>query len=65
MSLLYKNNIQRYHLNIKSILEFINELEDAQAKDERVDNLITNANAMIIMEQFPRANKEWGDFNVT
>ena len=58
--------MQRYHLEIELIPEYINKLEDLQAKSKWANNPITNVtlviiatNVMIVTEQFSRTSKDW------
>ena len=62
------NEMQRYHLDIDGIPEYINMLEDAQrqaglAVRTITDNtlLIFASTAMLTTERFPRANDDWED----
>ena len=62
------NEMQRYHLEIEGIPEYINMLEDAQrqaglAVRTITDNtlLIFASTAMLTTERFPRANDDWED----
>ena len=64
--------MQCYHLDSEVIPEYINKLEDAQAKAEQANNLITNAtlfiiamNAMLVTEKFPQDKEDWEELNVT
>ena len=64
--------MQRYHIDSKGILLYINELKDAQSKAEQANNPITDAilviiakNVMISTEKFPQANKDWGGLDVS
>ena len=58
--------MQRYHLEIELIPEYINKLEDLQAKSKWANNPITNVtlviiatNVMIVTEQFSCTSKDW------
>ena len=61
-----QNDMKRYHLESEIIPEYINEIEDAQAKAERANNRITDTmlviiatNTMLSTEKLPRTNKGW------
>ena len=60
------NEMQRYHLEVESIPEYINMLEDAQRQDGRAGRTIADetlllfaSTTMLTSEQFPRANDDW------
>ena len=62
------NEMQRYHLEVKGIPEYINMLEDAQRQagwagrtisDETL--LLFSSTAILTSERFPRANNDWED----
>ena len=60
------NEMQRYHLEVEGIPEYINILEDAQRKAGRAGRAISNetlllfaSTAMLTSEHFPRANDAW------
>ena len=62
------NEIQRYHLEVKGIPEYINMLEDAQRQAGRAGRAISDetlllfaSTAMLTSERFPRANDAWED----
>ena len=59
------NEMQRYHLEVEGIPEYINMLEDAQRKAGRVGQTIADetvllfaGTAMLTSERFPRANDD-------
>ena len=58
--------MQRYHLKIEGIPEYINMLEDAQRQSSRAGRTIADetlllfaSTAMLTSDQFPRANDDW------
>ena len=58
--------MQRYHLEVEEIPEYINMLEDAQRQAGRVGRTIANntlllfaSTAMLTTERFPRTNGNW------
>ena len=58
--------MQRYHLKVEGILEYINMLEDAQKEAGRVGQTITDetlflfaTTAVITTARFPRAIVDW------
>ena len=58
--------MQRYHLEVKGIPEYINMLEDAQRQAGRAGRTIADktfllfaSTAMLTSECFPRANDDW------
>ena len=60
------NEIQRYHLEVKGIPEYINMLKDAQRQAGRAVRTIVDetlllfaSTAMLASERFPRANDDW------
>ena len=60
--------MQRYHLEVESIQEYINILEDAQRQAGRAGRTITDdtlllfaSTAMLTREQFPRKNDDLED----
>ena len=60
------NEMQRYHLEVEGIPEYINMLEDAQRQDGRAgrttadDTLLLFAStAILTSERFLRANDDW------
>ena len=60
------NEMQRYHLEVEGIPEYINMLEDAQRQAGRAGRTITDdtlllfaSTAMLTSERFPRANDDW------
>ena len=60
------NEMQRYHLEVKGIPEYINMLEDAQRQAGRAGRTIADktlllfaSTAMLTTEKFPRANDDW------
>ena len=62
------NKMQRYHLEVKGIPEYINMLEDAQRQAGRAGRAISDdtlllfaSTAMLTSERFPRANDDWED----
>ena len=62
------NKMQRYHLEVEGILEYVNMLEDAQRQAGQPGQTITDntlllfaSTAMLTTERFPRANDDWED----
>ena len=62
------NEMQRYHLEVEGIPEYINMLEDAQRQAGRAGRAISDdtlllfaSTAMLTSERFPRANDAWED----
>ena len=60
------NEMQRYHLEVDGIPEFINILKDAQWQAGRAGRAISDdtlllfpSRAMLTSERFPRANNDW------
>ena len=60
--------MQRYHLEVEGIPEYINMIEDSQRQAGRVGQTITDetllllaSTAMLTSERFPRANDNWED----
>ena len=60
------NEIQRYHLKVEGIPEYINMLEDAQRQAGRAGRTIADetlllfaSTAMLISKHFLRANNNW------
>ena len=60
--------MQRYHLEVESIPEYINMLEDAQRQAVRVRRAISDktlllfaSTAMLTREWFPQAKNDWED----
>ena len=60
------NKIQRYHLKVKGIPEYINMLKDAQRQAGRAGRTITDktlllfaSTSMLTSERFPRADDDW------
>ena len=60
--------MQRYHLEVEGIPEYINMLEDAQRQAGRAGRAISNetlllfaSTAMLTSERFPGANDAWED----
>ena len=60
--------MQRYHLEVEGIPEYINMLEDAQRQAGRVGHAISDntlllfaSTAMLTSERFPWANDAWED----
>ena len=58
--------MQRYHLKVEGIPEYINILEDAQRQAGRAGRTIADetllifaSTAILTSEQFPRANDDW------
>ena len=58
--------MQRYHLKVEGILEYINMLEDAQKQAGRTSSKISDktillfaTTAMLTMERYPRTNNDW------
>ena len=58
--------MQRYHLEVKGIPEYINMLEDAQRQAGRAGHTITDetlllfaSTVMLTSKRFPRANNNW------
>ena len=63
--------MQRYHIGIEGIPEYINDLKDSQVKAERINDPIMDATLIIIAtkailstEKFPHANKDWEELDV-
>ena len=63
------NEMQRYHLEIEGILDYINMLEDAQKQAGRAGRTIANktllffaTTAMLTTERYPRTNNNWEDW---
>ena len=63
------NEMQRYHLEVEGIPEYINMPEDAQQQAGRAGHTITDdtlllfaSTAMLTSERFPRANDNWEDW---
>ena len=62
------NKMQRYHLEVEGIPEYINFLEDAQRQSGRAGRAILDkilllfaSTVMLTSERFPRANDDWED----
>ena len=62
------NEMQRYHLEVEGIPEYINILEDAKRQAGRAGRTITDetlllfaSTAMLTSERFPRSNDDWED----
>ena len=62
------NEMQRYHIEVEGIPEYIHMLEDAQRQAGRAGQTITDdtlllfvSTAMLTSERFPRANFYWED----
>ena len=60
------NEMQRYHLKVQGIPEYINMLEEAQRQAGRASRTITDdilllfaSTAMLTIKRFPRANDDW------
>ena len=60
------NEMQRYHLEVEGIPDYINILEDAHRQSGRAGQTIVNetlllfaTTAMLTTERFPRANDDW------
>ena len=58
--------MQRYHLEVEGIPEYINMLEDAQRQAVREGRTIADetlllfvSTAMLTSERFPRSNDDW------
>ena len=58
--------MQRYHLEVEGIPEYINMLEDAQRQAGRVGRTIADETLLIFAsteiltsDKFPRANDDW------
>ena len=58
--------MQRYHLEVEGIPEYINMLKDAQRQAGRVGSTIMDdtlllfaSTAMLTIKRFPRANDDW------
>ena len=58
--------MQRYHLEVEGIPEYINILEDAQRQASRAGRTIADetlllfaSTSMLTSERFPRANDDW------
>ena len=67
-----QNEMQRYHLDSEGILEYINDLEDAQAKAADANNpityltiFITATNAMVSTDKFSQPKMDWEEIEVT
>ena len=63
--LVLHNEMQRYHLEVEGIPEYINMLEDSQRQAGRAGRTITEdtlllfvSSAMLTSERFPRANED-------
>ena len=66
--LVLHNEMQRYHLKVKGIPEYINIIKDAQRQAGRAGRTISDktlllfaSTAMLTTEKFPRANNDWED----
>ena len=62
------NEIQRYHLKLEGIPEYINMIEDEQKQAGRAGRTITNctfllfdSTAMLMTERYPRTKNNWED----
>ena len=59
------NKMQRYHLEVEGIPEYINMLKDAQKQaGQTITNkklLIFASTTMLTTERFPRNNDDWED----
>ena len=62
------NEMQRYHLEVEGIPEYINILEDAHPQAGRAGRAISDdtllifaSTGMLTSERFPRANDAWED----
>ena len=62
------NKMQRYHLEVEEIPEYINMLKDDQRQAGRAGRTITDdtlllfaSTEMLTSERFPRANENWED----
>ena len=62
------NKMQRYHLEVEGIPEYINMIEDAQKKAGRAGRTIADKtllifveNAMLTRERLPQTNNDWED----
>ena len=60
------NEMQRYHLEVEGIPEYIHMLEDAQRQADRAGGKIADetlllfaSTAMLTSKRFPRANDNW------
>ena len=60
--------MQRYHIKVEGIPEYVNMLEDAQKQAERAGRPIANetillfaSTAMLTTERYPQANNDWED----
>ena len=60
--------MQRYHLEVEGIPEYINMIEDAQKQAGRAGRtiadktlLLFDSTTMLTTEQYPRANDNWED----
>ena len=56
------NEMQRYHLEVEGIPEYINMIKDAQRQAGRAGRAISDETAMFTSEWFPRANNDWEDW---
>ena len=66
--LVLHNEMQRYHLKVEGIPDYINILEDAQRQAGRAGQKIADktlllfaTTEMLTTERFPRANDDWED----
>ena len=64
--LVLHNEMQRYHLEVEVIPEYINMLEDTQRQAGRAGRMIADetlflfaSTAMLTIERFPRTNDDW------
>ena len=62
------NEMQRYHLEVEGIPEYINMLQDAKKQAGRAGQTIANKTillfvimAMLTTDRYPRANNKWED----
>ena len=72
--LVLQNDMQEYHTDSKGILEYINELEDAQKKSKRGTGnnpimdatlLLIATNAMLKTGAHPRTMEKWEDLDAS
>ena len=66
--LVLHNEMQRYHLEVEGIPEYINMLEDAQRQAVRAERTIADktlplfaSTEMLTSEHFLHANDDWGE----
>ena len=66
--LVLRNEMQRYHLEVEGIPEYINMIEEAQIQAGRSSQTITyetlllfTSTSMLTIKRYPQANDEWED----